>query len=110
MHIEQHCQLLRYQHFLAYPNLKVEASKYRAGLALATHANLKAKMVVIDDAFPFTCWNIHLREDAKLIRASDGKSVGAEVELHDLKVRPRAWRSSSIPGWHDGPSKRSRDM
>ncbi|MGA7693679.1 MAG: AMP-binding protein [Candidatus Sulfotelmatobacter sp.] len=76
--------------FLAYPNFKVEASKYRAGLAGVT-ANLKAKMVVIDDAFPEDMLgHIHLREDAKLIRASDGKSVGAEVELHDLEVRPES--------------------
>ena len=37
--------------FLAYPNIKVEPSKYRAGLAGVT-ANLRAKLVVIDDRFP----------------------------------------------------------
>jgi len=37
--------------FLAYPNFKVEAEKYRSGLAGVT-ANLKAKAVVIDEAFP----------------------------------------------------------
>ena len=37
--------------FIAYPNDKVEASKYREGLAGVT-ANLKAKLVVIDEEFP----------------------------------------------------------
>src|SRR5271157_4392063 len=37
--------------FLAYPNFKVEASKYRSGLAGVT-ANLRAKVVVIDEEFP----------------------------------------------------------
>src|SRR5579864_6518787 len=37
--------------FLAYPNDKVEPSKYRAGLAGVT-VNLKAKLVVVDREFP----------------------------------------------------------
>ena len=37
--------------FLAYPNYKVEPSKYRSGLEGVT-ANLKAKLVVIDEQFP----------------------------------------------------------
>ena len=37
--------------FLAYPNFKVEPSKYRSGLAGVT-ANLSAKVVVIDEEFP----------------------------------------------------------
>jgi fatty-acyl-CoA synthase len=37
--------------FLAYPNFKVEPSKYRAGLAGVT-ANLSAKAVLIDQEFP----------------------------------------------------------
>jgi len=37
--------------FLAYPNIKVEPSKYRSGLEGVT-ANLKAKLVVIDENFP----------------------------------------------------------
>ncbi len=36
---------------LAYPNFKVEPAKYRSGLA-GVSANLKARLVVIDDAFP----------------------------------------------------------
>lgn len=37
--------------FLAYPNFKVEASKYRAGLA-GVSSNLSARAVVIDEEFP----------------------------------------------------------
>jgi acyl-CoA synthetase (AMP-forming)/AMP-acid ligase II len=37
--------------FLAYPNFKVEPTKYRSGLAGVT-ANLGAKVVVIDEEFP----------------------------------------------------------
>lgn len=37
--------------FLAYPNFKVEPSKYRSGLAGVT-ANLSAKAVIIDQEFP----------------------------------------------------------
>jgi acyl-CoA synthetase (AMP-forming)/AMP-acid ligase II len=43
--------------FLAYPNFKIEPSKYRSGLAGVT-ANLGAKVVAIDEGFP--------RRDARL--------------------------------------------
>ncbi len=36
---------------LAYPNFKVDPSKYRFGLS-GVSANLKARLVVVDDAFP----------------------------------------------------------
>ena len=36
---------------LAYPNFKVDTSKYRFGLS-GVSANLKARLVVVDDAFP----------------------------------------------------------
>jgi fatty-acyl-CoA synthase len=76
--------------FLAYPNFKVEASKYRAGLAGVT-ANLKAKVVVIDDAFPEDMLgHVYLGEEAKVIRASDSKSPSAEVELPDLEISPES--------------------
>lgn len=37
--------------FLAYPNFKIEPSKYRSGLSGVT-ANLNAKAIIIDDEFP----------------------------------------------------------
>jgi fatty-acyl-CoA synthase len=55
--------------FLAYPNFKVEASKYRSGLAGVT-ANLSAKAVVIDESFPdemLEC--VSLASETKLLRA-----------------------------------------
>ena len=57
--------------FLAYPNFKVEAGKYRSGLACVT-ANLKAKAIVIDEDFPDEMLgNISLDKGTKLVRARD---------------------------------------
>lgn len=56
--------------FLAYPNFKVESSKYRSGLAGVT-ANLKAEVVVIDDGFPDELLgHVSLGETTKLLRTS----------------------------------------
>lgn len=55
--------------FLAYPNFKIEPSKYRSGLEGVT-ANLGAKAVVIDRDFPedmLAC--VTLGPESKLIRA-----------------------------------------
>ena len=55
--------------FLAYPNFKVEPSKYRSGLAGVT-ANLSARAVVIDENFPqemLEC--VSLGSTTKLLRA-----------------------------------------
>lgn len=61
---------------LAYPNFKVEASKYRFGLAGVT-ANLRARVIVIDDEFPEDLLeHVALAEDACLLRA-----VAAEAEV-----------------------------
>jgi acyl-CoA synthetase (AMP-forming)/AMP-acid ligase II len=55
--------------FLAYPNFKVEAEKYRSGLA-GVSANLKAKAVVIDEQFPEDMLkHVSLAGETKLIRA-----------------------------------------
>lgn len=71
--------------FLAYPNFKVESSKYRIGLAGVT-ANLKAKVVVIDEGFPDDMLgHVSLGEEAKLLRAGDGKSPHAEQKLPQLE-------------------------
>lgn len=58
--------------FLAYPNEKVEASKYRSGLAGVT-ANLGARLVVIDQEFPeeMLGW-VSLTEGATLVQAATG--------------------------------------
>ena len=72
--------------FLAYPNFKIEASKYRAGLAGVT-ANLQARVVVIDDAFPEEMLeNIHIGKEAILLRVGDSKNLRTEVDLPDLGI------------------------
>jgi len=74
--------------FLAYPNFKVEPSKYRYGLAGVT-ANLSAKVVVIDEDFPDDMLGyVSLKEGTGLIRASDGKSADHEDALPDVKHLP----------------------
>ena len=73
--------------FLAYPNFKVDPSKYRSGLSGVT-TNLNAKAVVIDNNFPadmLDCVSLGLH--AKLVRSSVetllATSRGAE-ESNDL--------------------------
>jgi len=66
--------------FLAYPNFKVEASKYRSGLAGVT-ANLKAKAVVIDQEFPDDMLgHVSLSQETTLLRARDLRDSGGEGE------------------------------
>ena len=84
--------------FLALPNFKVEAAKYRAGLAGVT-ANLKAKIVVIDDEFPGEMLeHVSLGEQAQLVRADSGNGgnvrpsdeagyawdVGREIDSYEI--------------------------
>ena len=58
--------------FIAYPNDRVEASKYRAGLTGVT-ANLKAKLVVIDDEFPEDMLaHVAIEGEAQLLLAGSG--------------------------------------
>ena len=67
--------------FLAYPNFKVEPSKYRSGLTGVT-SNLSAKAVVIDEKFPdemLPC--VSLGPETKLIRA--GQNRGTTKKLHN---------------------------
>jgi fatty-acyl-CoA synthase len=77
--------------FLAYPNFKVELSKYRSGLSGVT-ANLHAKTVVIDDDFPegmLSC--VALGAQTKLIRAGEracGDAISLETEA--ISIRPES--------------------
>jgi len=71
--------------FIAYPNFKVESSKYRAGLAGVT-ANLKAKVVVIDEEFPDDMLgHVTLGEGTKLLRAKDSRGLDGKPELLELE-------------------------
>jgi len=72
--------------FLAYPNFKIEPSKYRSGLAGVT-ANLSAKVVVIDEGFPAEMVSyVSLNDQTTLVHASDRIS-NAEVELPKVDHR-----------------------
>jgi fatty-acyl-CoA synthase len=74
--------------FLAYPNFKVEPAKYRSGLAGVT-ANLSAKAVVIDHAFPAEMMEcVSLRSDTKLLRASGKKSPRPDVPEPAPQISP----------------------
>jgi len=73
--------------FLAYPNFKVEPSKYRSGLAGVT-ANLSAKAVVIDENFPDEMLeHVSLGPETKLLRA--GRHERNVEELHDRRESPQ---------------------
>jgi acyl-CoA synthetase (AMP-forming)/AMP-acid ligase II len=70
--------------FLAYPNFKIEPSKYRSGLAGVT-ANLSAKAVVIDEEFPEEMLGcVSVGRETKLLRAG-GKDLGGEKGPLDLQ-------------------------
>jgi fatty-acyl-CoA synthase len=78
--------------FLAYPNIKVEPSKYRSGLAGVT-ANLRAKLVVIDENFPVEMLShVSLNNETWLLRAHDGKDdgrqIGSKKELAQPVIQP----------------------
>ena len=71
--------------FLAYPNFKVEPSKYRSGLAGVT-GNLSAKVVVVDEGFPDEMLSyVSLNGQTTLLHASDGRGPGVEMELPKLE-------------------------
>ena len=74
---------------LAYPNFKVEPSKYRFGLAGVT-ANLRAKVVVIDSQFPDDLLGHVSLGDARLIRAAEGSVNHDHDELPDPGNAPDA--------------------
>lgn len=74
--------------FLAYPNFKVEAAKYRAGLR-GVSENLRAKVVVIDSEFPNEMLeHIAIGEESKLLRA--GKSKLGTAEFQAFQSSPEA--------------------
>jgi len=72
---------------LAYPNFKVEPSKYRFGLAGVT-ANLQAKVVVIDRQFPNGLLGHVSLGEAQLLRASDAGVDSGDAELPDPRSQP----------------------
>ena len=74
--------------FLAYPNFKVEAEKYRSGLA-GVSANLKAKAVVIDEDFPEDMLShVSLDAETKLIRAATRGRDEKVATFPDPRIQP----------------------
>jgi acyl-CoA synthetase (AMP-forming)/AMP-acid ligase II len=84
---------------LAYPNIKVEASKYRSGLAGVT-ANLRARLVVIDEDFPVEMLShVSLSEETRLLRAGDGCGAGGESvsePVHEKELTDVVIQSGSV--------------
>ena len=76
--------------FLAYPNFKIEPSKYRSGLSGVT-ANLNAKAVIIDDEFPEELLGcVTLSGPAQLLRykdldPSDLGAIERNIHISSLK-------------------------
>lgn len=76
--------------FLAYPNFKMEPSKYRSGLAGVT-ANLKAKAVIIDKEFPeemLEC--VTLGEDATLLREGRQADISNSISEPNPNIQPES--------------------
>jgi acyl-CoA synthetase (AMP-forming)/AMP-acid ligase II len=74
--------------FLAYPNFKIEPSKYRFGLAGVT-ANLGAKIVVVDEKFPDEMLNyVSLEKGAKLLRAHETSNFADDQNLPVPVIQP----------------------
>ena len=71
--------------FLAYPNEKVEPSKYRSGLAGVT-ANLEAKLVIIDKDLPDEMLDcVALTDGTTLYRVDDAATV---TETLNINISP----------------------
>jgi acyl-CoA synthetase (AMP-forming)/AMP-acid ligase II len=74
--------------YLAYPNFKIEPSKYRFGLAGVT-ANLGAKIVVIDGKFPDEMLNyVSLEAGTNLLRAREESGSADDQTLPVPVIRP----------------------
>jgi len=66
---------------IAYPNDKVEPSKYRFGVAGVT-ANLNAKVVVIDEEFPDEILgHVSLGEETSVLRVGNASGLGRQELL-----------------------------
>jgi acyl-CoA synthetase (AMP-forming)/AMP-acid ligase II len=73
---------------LAYPNFKVEPSKYRAGLAGVT-ANLGARVVVVDEQFPDDLLeHIALGAETELVRARSSSAADSTWKLPETAIDP----------------------
>ena len=72
--------------FLAYPNFKIEPSKYRSGLEGVT-ANLKAKVVVIDAEFPDELLgHVSIGGETRLFRVSQDSGSASVPGLPEADI------------------------
>jgi fatty-acyl-CoA synthase len=68
---------------LAYPNFKVEPTKYHSGLA-GVSASLKARLVIVDDAFPSELLeHVAVHDSVRLVRGVSDESPGTPIALAD---------------------------
>ena len=82
--------------FIAYPNDKVEPSKYRSGVGGVT-ANLNARLVVVDEEFPDEMLSyVALGEEARLLRAEDGRGSGGEEKVPHSTDHPHGDHGNSV--------------
>jgi fatty-acyl-CoA synthase len=66
---------------LAYPNFKVDPSKYTSGLA-GVSQNLQARLVVVDENFPSEfSQHLTMRKDATLVRTARPSAGSSDVPL-----------------------------
>lgn len=73
---------------LAYPNFKIEPAKYRFGLE-GVSANLKARLIVIDEEFPSELLNhIQLGERSEVVRFSSAGNSTSKRRLPQLSPQP----------------------
>ena len=76
--------------FVAYPNFKIEAAKYRSGL-LGVTRNLEAAGVVIDEAFPDNLLGyVSVSAETKLIRAQNSNKRQGRPELPPVQIQPES--------------------
>jgi PAS domain S-box-containing protein len=76
---------------LAYPNFKVDPVKYSSGLA-GVSENLKASLVVVDDAFPAELsGHLHMSASTRLIRA-----VTNSTSLPETFVPDNVWEPEKL--------------
>ena len=74
---------------LAYPTFKAEPAKYRFGLA-GVSANLKAKLIVVDDSFPSEFLeSVSLGDQSKLIRVNSLLPVSSNEDLTCTSCEPK---------------------
>ena len=73
---------------LAYPTFKIEPAKYRFGLS-GVSANLKAKLVVIDESFPREFLDyVSLGDQSQLVRALSPAPNAATAAAPDVSFAP----------------------